>query len=79
MLNALMSEALVAEDVDELNKLLDFGAKIDYRDTIHGSGTTPLMLAITKGMLDIARLLLNRGADSNIRDEVRAAVSDTAG
>ena len=34
-------------------------------------GNTPLIMATRKGMVDIVRLLLDRGADISMKDKVR--------
>ncbi|MBI3902844.1 MAG: ankyrin repeat domain-containing protein [Nitrosomonadales bacterium] len=46
-----------------LDELLDFGAEIN---AVQNSGDTPLSLAVTKGRIAVARLLLVRQADPNI-------------
>ncbi|MGC5271451.1 ankyrin repeat domain-containing protein, partial [Salmonella enterica] len=47
--------------------LIEHGAKVnDY-----GTGSeTPLLLAVRHGVPDVARMLLERGADPNARDKV---------
>ena len=37
-------------------------------------GDTPLMMATKKGMVEIAKLLLDRGADISCRDQVNYLV-----
>lgn len=46
--------------------LLDAGAEIDAQD---GQGSTALRAHVTRGFLDDAKMLLERGADVNFRDE----------
>lgn len=69
LLNALLLEALFAEDIKEVAKWLDIGADIDHRDIIHGNGMSPLMLCTTKQLHEIATLIIERGADPNVPDE----------
>lgn len=46
--------------------LVEAGADVNWID---GEGVTPLILAAFKGHEDIARLLLEQGADTTIRDQ----------
>jgi ankyrin repeat protein len=56
---------------------LDAGAKVDDRDEtwiartkeVFSFGRTPLHLAVGSGRTEVARLLLDRGADVNARDD----------
>ena len=47
--------------------LLDRGAVIDARDT--DSGATPLYDAASWGKLEVVKLLLEKGADMNARNQ----------
>lgn len=53
------------ENIDEVRKLIEEGAFIDAQDP---DGRTPLMIAVQKNNLDLATLLMEKGADLNIRD-----------
>jgi ankyrin repeat protein len=54
--------------------LIDHGASVDHRSTFggpaHGEGVTALHLAAQCGDTHIVRLLLERGADTSIEDDV---------
>lgn len=54
--------------------LLDHGADVNRRGTFggpeHGRGVTALHLAAQRNQLEVARLLLRRGADPTIEDEL---------
>src|SRR5690606_37441052 len=43
--------------------LLDSGAELDQ---VSGDGTSPLLIAIMNGQFDLAKLLIERGADPNL-------------
>ncbi len=45
--------------------MLDKGANVNAITTDHAPGTTPLLLASCNGHEEIARLLLEEGADAN--------------
>lgn len=85
----MWSVAAQARDLDEMNlfyaelngqtakvaQLLDKGVDIDAQDT---GGFTLLMQTIINGHDDIARLLLDRGADLNIRNDEGQTASELA-
>jgi len=54
--------------------LLDHGADVNRRATFggasHGQGVTALHLAVQNGHLSMVRLLVERGADLNVRDDL---------
>ncbi len=62
---AKLQSAAAVGDVAQADWLLDQGVSIDARDN---AGSTPLMLAVTQGRLEVVRLLLARGADPNAAD-----------
>jgi ankyrin repeat protein len=53
-------------DIEEVNKAIDSGA--DLNTTMNG-GYTPLHLTAFYGRTNVARLLISRGADVNVKDE----------
>src|SRR5262249_55423622 len=55
--------AIRANDLHQITKMLQEGADANTRDD---RGVTPLMYATTLGSLDAMKLLLDRGADSNV-------------
>ncbi len=60
-------DASVAGNVVAVKKLLDAGVNINARGT-KGSAT-PLIIAAERNQVDLLKLLLERGADINVRDE----------
>lgn len=58
-------KAVENEDMEQVNSLLDSKEPIDQQDK---DGRTPLMVAVQKNNLQIAKLLLDRGANPNVRD-----------
>lgn len=74
----LLCFAVNQGDLETTALMIDTGANVNARSTIyhdssplHQSGTvtyTPLTLAITNGNSDIAKMLLEKGADVNYRD-----------
>lgn len=50
-------------DIDAVSCLLDYGAD---PDKTFGNKTTPLYSAVTKGRIDIVKLLMEKGADASI-------------
>jgi ankyrin repeat protein len=57
---SLLRDAASAGNEGLAQKLLEFGADVDARDS---DGNTPLILASRNGRADMCRLLLSRGAD----------------
>jgi ankyrin repeat protein len=55
--------------------LLDHGAKVNTRDV---GGNTPLHLAISEGYDDIARVLLENGANPNAKNKEQQRCVDLA-
>uniref|UniRef100_A0A1Y1MJD6 Uncharacterized protein n=1 Tax=Photinus pyralis TaxID=7054 RepID=A0A1Y1MJD6_PHOPY len=55
----------ISQNVDVIGDLLDLGMDINEQDQ---QGNTPLLLALDSGLNDIAKLLLERGANVHIRD-----------
>ncbi|MGI9229664.1 MAG: ankyrin repeat domain-containing protein, partial [Gammaproteobacteria bacterium] len=54
-------------DISVIMILLDHGADINKGDI---SGNTPVMNAVSKGRFDVVYLLLNNGADYNLKNDV---------
>jgi ankyrin repeat protein len=61
--------------------LIDHGATVDHKATFggrtHGQGVTALHMACQNGHLDMVKLLLDRGADPSIKDDLHGG--DAAG
>ena len=64
-LTLLALEATRVGDAKTLRGALDAGVSVDARDA---RGDSLLMLASRYGHVDLARLLLERGADRSLRD-----------
>ena len=62
--NKLLAAA-AREDLKELKALLADTTEIDVQD---GDGRTPLMIAVQKNNLEMVRVLLDAGANPNVRD-----------
>jgi ankyrin repeat protein len=66
--------AAASGKVSAMRRLLQLGADPDRRATFggpkHGEGVTALHLAAQSGHLDVLTVLLDRGADPRIRDEL---------
>jgi len=60
--------------------LLDHGAKIDQKGTFggltHGQGVTALHMAAQSGHMPVIRLLIERGADRSIKDDLYHATAE---
>ena len=61
-----LRDAALAGDVAEVRALLDAGVPIDAPAPRHGQ--TALLLAASKGRMDVVKLLVERGADVNARE-----------
>jgi hypothetical protein len=61
-------EAARLQDVARVKALIHEG---DDMDAFDAYGLTPLHYAALHGLLDLAKLLINRGAHLNMRDETR--------
>ena len=70
---APISVAIRRGDAASVTAQLDKGEDINER--LGGSGLTPLQIAASQGRLEIAKLLLDRGADVNIRRKGTSALS----
>ena len=61
----LFLEAVESGNVDAVNKLIEEGLNIN----VSRDGTTPLMLAASKGRLEIAEAIIQAGANVNARND----------
>ena len=61
-------QAIKENDIDGVKKAVKNGANLALRDA--STGDTPLHVACAKGLLDIARYLVERGADLLVNDVV---------
>jgi ankyrin repeat protein len=68
-----LRDAILERDARAAADFIAAGVKVDPRDTEHGE--TDLMLAAQVGSVEIARLLLNRGADLEAVDRKAGAES----
>jgi ankyrin repeat protein len=59
---ALFSENLDADDIAEISNLLEEGADVNVKDKY---GATTLMMASTKGLTEIVKLLMDAGGNVN--------------
>ena len=71
---ALTWVAAGSGDLGVATWLLDHGADVNLRATFggpgHGQGITALHMACQNGKLDMVKLLIARGADPNIKDDL---------
>ena len=70
-------KAVKGGDPERVKKLLETGASVDA-STADGS-SQPLHQACTHGMADVARILLDKGADVNKRTKSDLAVAIASG
>ena len=61
-----LTDAACLGDVGEVERLIKRGARINGQIP---TGATPLMGAIRQGRLEVAKILLNKGADVNAKDK----------
>jgi ankyrin repeat protein len=59
--------AAVFGTISDIERLLNIG--IDINDSLHPSGWTALHVAVIQGNIELAKHLINRGADINYTDE----------
>ena len=64
---AVLSEHLVAEDISEIQQLLEAGADANVKNTYDA---TPLYMASENGHSEVVKLLLAAGADVNIAENI---------
>jgi ankyrin repeat protein len=65
-INKQLIENIKLNNIDEVITLLDQGANVNYEpDIIDADIGTPLYIAVTMNHYQIAKILLNRGADIN--------------
>lgn len=62
--NDTLAEVAARGNIAEVQRLLDAGVPVNSRQT--GTGWTPLISAIRAGRADVAKLLLDRGANPNV-------------
>ena len=60
-------DATVANDMSKVKKLVKRGNSVNVKNAI---GQTPLIVASTKGSLEIAAFLIDNGADLNAQDDL---------
>ncbi|MFC2124625.1 ankyrin repeat domain-containing protein [Bacteroidota bacterium] len=58
--------AIAYQDLDKVKSLIETGVDINFQYDADGSGTTPLMMACMYNFADIAKYLLDKGADVSI-------------
>ena len=75
---ARFAVAIEDDDLDKVRALLDSGLSPDTHIDFGENFETPLMKAARSGTLEIARLLLDRGADVNVRDREQATALEAA-
>jgi ankyrin repeat protein len=63
---AMLGQAARSPKTDSVQFLLDSGAGVNLRS--RGQGWTPLLSAANDGSIENAKLLLNKGADANAKD-----------
>lgn len=64
--NSQLSVAVLNRDLAQVTQLLDDGAAVDELDQ---NKKTALMIAAEKGFFDVAKLLMDRGANSKLKDK----------
>jgi ankyrin repeat protein len=66
--------AAASNRIETAEWLIDHGARVDFKGTFggltHGQGVTALHLASQHGHLAMVRLLIKRGADPKIKDDL---------
>ncbi len=58
----VISESMVADDITEIQKLIEAGADVNVTNS---NGETPLYVASSKNQTEVVKLLLEAGADVN--------------
>ena len=75
---ARFAVAIEDDDLDKVRALLDSGLSADTHIDYGENFETPLMKAARSGTLEIARLLLARGADVNVQDSEQTTALEAA-
>ena len=75
---ARFAVAIEDDDLDKVRALLDSGLSADTHIDYGENFETPLMKAARSGTLEIARLLLARGADVNVQDGEQTTALEAA-
>jgi len=75
---ARFAVAIEDDDLDKVRALLDSGLSADTHIDYGDNFETPLMKAARSGTVEIARLLLDRGADVNARDGEQTTALEAA-
>ncbi len=75
---AKFAVAIEDDDLDKVRALLDSGLSADTHIDYGENFETPLMKAAREGTVEIARLLLARGADVNVQDGEKTTALEAA-
>lgn len=75
---AKFAVAIERDDLDKVRALLDSGLSADTHSEDGENFETPLMKAARSGTIEIARLLLDRGADVNAQDGEQTTALEAA-
>ncbi|MBI4708342.1 MAG: ankyrin repeat domain-containing protein [Candidatus Omnitrophica bacterium] len=65
--NEALLQSITNNDIDSIRALISDGADVNVKGTINNRMVTPLVLAAANGYTEIAKFLLDNGADVNAR------------